>query len=198
MPKKKSTLKSPDITDESIEMSANGNELENLPPEHEDQIKIRRQKVFELWIEGYSQTEMAEKTGYAARTVARDLVELKKERAEVVKDIGKKFDINVFIGKQLRGIDRRRQSLWEDYKKSIPPQARVRISEQLSDLDVVEENLYRRLNIKTMEVKPEDLVNTNRIAVFTGAPPPGYKMPDDYVPDNPTQNDQSKKPKISS
>ena len=143
-------------------------------------IEARREQVFvKHVVEGKSILAVAKELRVSHMTIKRDLFETKKQQLKEVEELRKSFDIKGFVASQLQDIKERRQLLWK-YARAGDKNS-VQAIKELRELAVEQEDLLRRLGIKTSEAGKDELLSTrSNISIFTGAPPPGFKELDEY------------------
>lgn len=92
----------------------------------ESEIYLRRKKIWDLYIQGYTQQQIAEKLGMSIKTISRDFQELKKESKEWMNTLPE-GEIQLHHKRNLEMIERVQQELWQIYEKTENENTKIKI-----------------------------------------------------------------------
>lgn len=92
----------------------------------EAEIYLRKQKIWELFLEGLTQQQIAEKLGVSVKTVYRDFQELKNESVEWMKSLPQ-GEIQIQYQRTFATLDKVQQKLWDIFENTQNESLKVKI-----------------------------------------------------------------------
>ena len=92
----------------------------------ESEIFIRQQKVWNLFIQGFTQQQIADKLNVSTKTISRDFQQLKKESIEWMNALPE-GEIQLHHKKNFEMIDRVIQELWKIFERTKDEKEKIRI-----------------------------------------------------------------------
>lgn len=128
----------------------------------ESEIYIRKQKVWSLFMQGFTQEQIADKLNVSAKTISRDFQELKKESMEWMNALPE-GEIHLHLKKNFEMIGKVIQELWKIYDDMEDVDKKVKVlniiaekskmhSEMLNPNNIlkVRQDMQHELKIKEM------------------------------------------------
>lgn len=110
--------------------------MEPLKQEHngtkELEIQARKNKVWTLFVQGYSQQKIAEKLGVSLKTISRDFQELKTTSKEWL-DALPEGEAQLYHMKNFEAIQRVSEELWNLFEKTKDENKKLNILNQIAD-----------------------------------------------------------------
>jgi len=110
--------------------------MEPLKQEHngtkELEIQARQNKVWTLFVQGYSQQKIAEKLGVSLKTISRDFQELKTTSMEWMDSLPE-GEAQLCHKKNFESIQRVLEELWNLYEKTKDENKKLNILNQIAD-----------------------------------------------------------------
>ena len=92
----------------------------------ESEIYIRKQKIWNLITQGFTQEQIANKLKVSLKTISRDFQELKKESIEWMNALPE-GEIQLHHKKNFEMIDRVIQELWKIFERTKDEKEKIRI-----------------------------------------------------------------------
>jgi len=128
--------------------------IEKLPDDSElikskeMEMYLRKQKVWDLTLQGFSQEQIAEKLGVSSKTISRDIKEIKKDSVRWMDNLTR-GQIQMYHRSNFETIEKVTKELWQILENTVDEKLKVKILKTIVD--------NRRLHANMLQ--HSDLVN---------------------------------------
>jgi len=101
-------------------------------PSKESEIFFRRKKTWDLYLQGFSQQDIAEKLNVSYKTISRDFHEMKKESARWMETLPK-GEIQLYHKSNFEMLKKVSQELWNLFEKTEDEKLKLKILSTIAD-----------------------------------------------------------------
>ncbi len=130
----------------------------------DSEIYLRRQKAWGLFIQGFSQQEIAEKLNVSYKTISRDFHELKKESAKWMETLPR-GEIQLYHKSNFEMVKRVNQELWKLYEETEDEKLKLKILSTIAEKSKLHSQMLDSSNfLKVRNQIHEELSPTNVFA----------------------------------
>jgi len=125
---------------EKLELGSNQRTSKEL------EIHLRKQKVWDLTLQGFTQEEIAEKVDVSTKTISRDAKEIKKDSIRWM-DTLPRGQIQMYHLSNFETIERVNKELWKLFETTEDDKLKVKILKTIADNRKTHANLLERSDL---------------------------------------------------
>jgi len=128
---------------EKLELGSNQRTSKEL------EIHLRKQKVWDLTLQGFTQEEIAEKLDVSTKTISRDANEIKKDSIRWM-DTLPRGQIQMYHRSNFETIERVIKELWKLFESTEDEKLKVKILKTIADNRKTHANLLERSDLMAL------------------------------------------------
>jgi len=113
------------------------------------EIHLRKQKVWDLTLQGFTQEEIAEKLDVSTKTISRDAKEIKKDSIRWM-DTLPRGQIQMYHRSNFETIERVIKELWKLFETTTDDKLKVKILKTIADNRKIHANLLERSDLMNL------------------------------------------------
>ena len=137
--------------------------LEQSMSSKEIEIHLRKQKVYDLILQGLTQEQIAAKLETSTKTISRDVKEIKKDSI-IWMDTLPRGQIQMYHRSNFETIERVIKELWELYETSEDTKLKIKILKAISDNRKISATLIERADIMNLSDNLHEKLNPDPFA----------------------------------
>ena len=121
----------------------------NLKTSKELEIYLRKQKVWDLTLQGFTHEQIAEKLDVSTKTISRDAKEIKKDAIRWM-DTLPRGQIQIYHRSNFETIERVIKELWQLFESTDDDKLKVKILKTISENRMIHANLMQRSDLMNL------------------------------------------------
>jgi len=125
---------------------------DSKPTSKEIEVLLRRQKIWSLYKQGFSQVQIAEKLGVSTKTISRDFEELKNEAIEWM-DALPHGEVQLHHKKSLESVEKVLRELWTQYDRTKGDNMKLKILNTIAEKTKMHADMLTTRNVLEIRKK---------------------------------------------